>query len=478
MAINSYQQAARVNKKSLGELIRENTIAGNSGTLGSITGAISDKMAAKSKGFKEKFDYLNITRMLMGNTMSALVGRATGRKKEDIEYFANKGIKNKKGQANQVNERTGGNNLSNIEPALYTNISDGQKQKMRKGDGVADVLARLYNLMKGEYIAEAKKLKIEKNFKKGKNKDKEKWHKQLLSALSKQGGTSTATPEKQQKEGFNFLDFIGNIFKNVAAMVEKIITSIAEALWGAIKFLTNGLATVAEMLGLKKLAEKALSRIGNSPKAEAEKPKKQTQKFTKEQEAALDKEYGKKIEKATDKEIEKKATKAGLKESAKSAGKSVLKKLPFGLGLGAATYFAYDRLQQGDVVGAGLELASGVASVVPVVGTALSATIDAVSIGRDLRKSTLPNETQPTPTAIPEAPQANPITTRVQSAIDENVNLENAEFTGTQNIVVDASKNINSVGGKGQNVLLDSTVTVRTDDPTLKKITIQNLRPT
>jgi len=478
MAINSYQQAARVNKKSLSELIRENTIAGNSGTLGSITGAISDKMAAKSKGFKEKFDYLNITRMLMGNTMSALVGRATGRKKEDIEYFANKGIKNKKGRANQVNERTGGNDLSNIEPALYTNISDGQKQRMRKGDGVADVLARLYNLMKGEYIAEAKKLKIEKNFKKGKNKDKEKWHKQLLDALSKRGGTSTATPVKQQKEGFNFLSLITDIIENIAKMVEDVVAEIAEKLWSAVEWLGKGVATVAGMLGLKKLAEKALSKIGNSPKAEAEKPKKQTQKFTKEQEAALDKEYGKKIEKATDKEIEKKATKAGLKESAKSAGKSILKKLPFGLGLGAATYFAYDRLQQGDVVGAGLELASGVASVVPVVGTALSATIDAVSIGRDMRKSTLPSETQPTPTAIPEAPQANPITTRVQSAIDENVNLENAEFTGTQNIVVDASKKVNSVGGGGQGVLLDTTVNVRTDDPTLQKITIQNLRPT
>ncbi len=171
MAINSYQQASRVNKKSLGELIREKASSGEFGAMKSITGAISDKMAARSKGFKEKFDYLNIVRMLMGNTMSSIVGSATGRKREDIEYFANKGVKNKQGRANQINERTSGSKLSSIEPALYTNVSDGQKQKLRKGDGVADVLARLYNLMKAEYIAERKKLKIEKNFKKEKDRE-------------------------------------------------------------------------------------------------------------------------------------------------------------------------------------------------------------------------------------------------------------------------------------------------------------------
>ncbi len=93
MAINSYQQASRVNKKSLGELIREKASSGEFGAMKSVTGAISDKMAARSKGFKEKFDYLNIVRMLMGNTMSSIVGSATGRKREDIEYFANKGFK-------------------------------------------------------------------------------------------------------------------------------------------------------------------------------------------------------------------------------------------------------------------------------------------------------------------------------------------------------------------------------------------------
>ena len=477
MAINSYQQASRVNKKSLGELIREKAISGEFGAIKSVTGAISDKMAARSKGFKEKFDYLNIVRMLMGNTMSSIVGSATGRKREDIEYFANKGVKNKQGRANQINERTVGNRLSNIEPALYTNVSDGQKQKLRKGDGVADVLARLYNLMKGEYIAESKKLKIEKNFKKEKDREKEKWHKELLDALSKRGGT--ATPIKQQKEGFNLLDFIGNIFKNVAAMVEKVITSIAEALWDAIKFLTNGLATVAGMLGLKKLAEKAIGRIGQKGK-EVEKSKKQTQKYTKEQEKALDKEYGKKVEKATEKEIEKKTEKAGVKGAAKSAGKSILKKLPFGLGLGAAGYFAYDRLKEGDVVGAGLELAEGAAAIVPFVGTALSTAIGAVSMGRDISRSNSPesSQSQSVPTATPEAPQANPITSRVQSAINENVNLENAEFAGMHNVVVDASTKVNSVGGGGRGVLLDTTVNVRTDDPTLQKILKQNLRPT
>ncbi len=101
-------------------------------------------------------------------------------------------------------------------------------------------------------------------------------------------------------------------------------------------------------------------------------------------------------------------------------------------------------------------------------------------MGRDISKSTSPesSQSQSVPTATPEAPQANPITSRVQSAIDENVNLENAEFAGMHNVVVDASTKVNSVGAGGRGVLLDTTVNVRTDDPTLQKILKQNLRPT
>ena len=79
--------------------------------------------------------------------------------------------------------------------------------------------------------------------------------------------------------------------------------------------------------------------------------------------------------------------KLGSKTIGKVAGgalaKSLGKKIPLvGLGLGAI--FAAQRAMKGDLLGAGLELASGAASTVPGIGTAGSVGIDAALMARDM----------------------------------------------------------------------------------------------
>jgi hypothetical protein len=90
-----YQQAADTRKKGLFSAITDKLVAGQ-GIGSSVGGAISEKTQATVKGFKEKFDILNIAKTLTGgsNLAPALLGRMMGRKKEDIAYFA--GAKNKK----------------------------------------------------------------------------------------------------------------------------------------------------------------------------------------------------------------------------------------------------------------------------------------------------------------------------------------------------------------------------------------------
>jgi hypothetical protein len=90
-----YQQAADTRKKGLFSAITDKLVAGQ-GIGSSVGGAISEKTQATVKGFKEKFDILNIAKTLTGgsNLAPALLGRVLGRKKEDIAYFA--GAKNKK----------------------------------------------------------------------------------------------------------------------------------------------------------------------------------------------------------------------------------------------------------------------------------------------------------------------------------------------------------------------------------------------
>lgn len=68
--------------------------------------------------------------------------------------------------------------------------------------------------------------------------------------------------------------------------------------------------------------------------------------------------------------------KLGISGLAKAGGKGLLKKIP-GVGLIAGAGFAADRFKDGDYLGALGELASGVASTLPGIGTAVSMAIDA-----------------------------------------------------------------------------------------------------
>ena len=70
------------------------------------------------------------------------------------------------------------------------------------------------------------------------------------------------------------------------------------------------------------------------------------------------------------------------KSAAKGGLKAGLKKIPL-LGLGVGALFAAQRAMKGDIIGAGLELASGAASIVPGAGTAASLGVDGVLAARD-----------------------------------------------------------------------------------------------
>ena len=68
--------------------------------------------------------------------------------------------------------------------------------------------------------------------------------------------------------------------------------------------------------------------------------------------------------------------KGGMKVAGKGGIKMVLKKIPI-LGALVGAGLAYKRFRDGDYLGAGAELVSGIASIFPGVGTAASVAIDA-----------------------------------------------------------------------------------------------------
>jgi len=102
---------------------------------------------------------------------------------------------------------------------------------------------------------------------------------------------------------------------------------------------------------------------------------------------SLIKDGGKGLSKSSTKMGTKAATKVGSKSAAKLAtkaiGKSVLKKIPV-VGLLAGLGFGINKAMDGDFTGAGLEVLSGGASLLPGLGTGASLAIDAGLAARDM----------------------------------------------------------------------------------------------
>ena len=196
----SYQQARRIKHTGLKDLIAQNIVAGQ-GIGSAIGSSLSQSFKAKVTGIKESFDPLNIAKKLTGNIGAAVLGRMTGRSQQDISYFAG----GKKG--NSAAGITQDTNMENMGRALYTNVSEGQRQRMRKGDSVTNVLAKLYNLMKKNYESEESRRELDINFKYKEENLKEKRHAELMEAITGKKYTSTKTA-KAEKEGGGLFDFL------------------------------------------------------------------------------------------------------------------------------------------------------------------------------------------------------------------------------------------------------------------------------
>ena len=137
------------------------------------------------------------------------------------------------------------------------------------------------------------------------------------------------------------------------------------------------------------------------------------------------------------------------KTAAKAAGKSLLKKIP-GIGLIAGLAFAADRLMKGDFAGAGLEVASGAASLIPGIGTGASLAIDAGIAARDISKA---NSSAPEAADFISRPGQPVQKFRKDDIIVGGTNLGG----GGDGEVITLLKELITAVNNGGNVYLDST---------------------
>ena len=218
----SYRSAQVIGRKSLADMITQNLSDPNKSFAGSFGGAISDKLKAKVTRFKERFDPMNIARVLGGGLGAAMYGRVAGRSDEDMRYFTSKG---KKGFSQSLDRQAKQN-------PLVTKISEGQVGRSQKGDGMATVLSRIYNLLKKNIETEKKRHELQADRAKQREDDKEKQHREIIDALKGIGGAPTATKDKTKDKGIfdMFTEMLNSLKEKISSIFDffKTVTSLTK----------------------------------------------------------------------------------------------------------------------------------------------------------------------------------------------------------------------------------------------------------
>lgn len=160
----------------------------------------------------------------------------------------------------------------------------------------------------------------------------------------------------------------------VIDLATSIAKSVMKPLEEILEFLIEKISKLPGMDGLKEKYSKK-EKISEPPKGETKVNSAPDKAKVPEVDAGK---LAKNTEKATAEEV--------AKISEKSVGKGLMKKIPF-LGLGIAGAFAADRLSEGDYTGAGMEIASGILSIVPIIGTAGSVGVDVALMARDIKRA-------------------------------------------------------------------------------------------
>lgn len=155
---------------------------------------------------------------------------------------------------------------------------------------------------------------------------------------------------------------------------------------------------------------------------------------------------------------------SGLKAGAIGAGKMAGKLIP-GVGLVMGAYGAYDKIKQGDMTGAAIEGASGIAALIPGIGTAVAIGLQGISATRDVIKATNAETTNSIKATNGEVNK-----TLVSSTNDNNEMLKNSNSTLSASILANSeltNKNISETSKNANSSLSQSASTLTSTTNTL-----------
>ena len=145
---------------------------------------------------------------------------------------------------------------------LFSTIGSGKATPIRKNDGAADVVSKLYNLMKTSYDKKIEAAELERDFAKEKKTEDEIRHKEFIKALM---GIKPKEKKKEEKKEEEESGLLSNVLK----LAEEIagLKSLKDVMTGLKGFLARKLGlSVAEVAG----AEVAGAEVAGAEVAGAE----------------------------------------------------------------------------------------------------------------------------------------------------------------------------------------------------------------
>jgi hypothetical protein len=230
-----YTRSALIRSKSISELMFEQDRT--------FREAVSDKFKARAMGFKEKFTPMNFVRMLtgsgtIGRSIRTVAGRAMGYTERDIERFG--GYKRKR----------------SIYGPDRSRVPAGARTPAKVGDSTADILAKIYNLMRKIDEDNTRRYEEENNFTEENQFESKKRHGKLLEALGmkkKDAATpKTYAPEKPKEQEDESGGMLGKIFSSIFGVFGKTFKMLA-SLGGIIVAAVTGLfGMIKSLMGMAK----------------------------------------------------------------------------------------------------------------------------------------------------------------------------------------------------------------------------------
>lgn len=172
----NYQRARRIRGADFSSILADQMLYEPT-VQAAIKRTISLKIQARAKGLAEKVDPLNIAKMLtFGSRFGpSLLGKMTGRTKQDIEYFT--------GRLKPVAVRTG-SKVTKV-PKEGEELVEGKNVSIAGTGGINEQLLKIYKFLKVSKQFDIKRREMEHNFDEERSMESERRHKELMKTLDK-----------------------------------------------------------------------------------------------------------------------------------------------------------------------------------------------------------------------------------------------------------------------------------------------------